>query len=70
VRCEVQSFLVVTGLQKQSCKLDRRLDAVGETFEDAPQDMLRVSAKPGERELGRNVDHGFETIRAVFDGLQ
>ena len=58
--------VAVAGLQKQSSELDARLDAARETLDCAPQDVLCVRAKARERELGRDVNHGFETVRAVF----
>jgi hypothetical protein len=36
----------------------------------APQYVFGVGWKTGDCQLGRDVDHGFETIRAVFDGLE
>ena len=36
----------------------------------AAKNVLGVGAKARERELGRDVDHGFETIGVVFQGLQ
>ena len=62
--------LVVASFEREAGQLDLGLGAARKPLDGPAQHMLRVGRKARERELRRDVQHGFETIRRVFQALQ
>jgi len=67
---DLQRLGVVSSLEKHARQLDLRLGLSGKAFDGPAQDVFGISPKTRESELGRDINHGFETIGVVFQGLQ
>ena len=61
---------VVARLEEHARQLDLRLGMRGKAFDGPAQDVFGIGPKTRESELRRDINHGFETIGVVFQGLQ